>query len=102
MVDTHTKNLQATPVEQTTTSLMTDEERAASGVFGPQALDAVVMENLQPVPASQTTVGLVTGDQSNHPPANTPCHVLMCMVFSGMCVMLAGAGFFWWTPLYRM
>ena len=96
------KNLQATPVDQTTASLMTDEERAAAGVFGAQTLDAVVTENLQPVPASQTTVGLPTDDESNQAPANTPCHVLMCMVLSGMCVMLTGTGFFWWTPLYRM
>ena len=97
-----TKNLQATPAGQTTASLLTDEERAAAGVFGAQTLDAVVTENLQPVPVSQTTVGLLTEDQHNPPPANTPCHVLMCMVFSGMCFMLAGTGFFWWTPLYRM
>lgn len=27
--------------------------------------------------------------------------LFMCVVLSGMTVMLATSGFFWWTPLYR-
>ena len=114
-----------TPVADIEEALVSEQERSVEEHAEPVPdavreddgpVPAATEERAPVVPLARTDTGMdvvagvllvgptgpVAGAPTAPMPAPNAMHLFMCVIATGVAVVLAGAGFWWWTPLYRM